>query len=284
MSIFSFVPPSVIHALYLFWWKDLIELTCIWWISYHICRWLAADRHKPLLIHVCLYITLMMISYWFMLPNLMFLSLVGSPLAAIIAATLHQRTLQKNFVLMRSTPQSCTPSLADWTEQCIKELLWAMGEIKNANIVIQKNDQLFDILKSPIMPYALLRPLVLYSFLESSLYESDKLIWINAQGTLLGINSQWNLAHEWTENSRDEQEHHLWLSHSLDAIFIHTHAQERTFTIYAAARSWRALTGPAALTLLRHLLQHKDLSLLSQGNFHEQIQNSLYGNTQQLNT
>ncbi len=220
---------SVYMQFITFYWRDILEIIFFSTLFYYVALWLRKDKQKNLLWYFYGYCTCTCLAYYLQLPVLRTFFLLCSPVVMMLFIILHQETLQRNFVALRNiTP----PPLAktDWLETLLRSCLVALNNNTPITCVIEQTDALTEFLHTPFFINAPVNDELLNTLITSKAYIQDTLIWVNAHGTIIGLNARWNISSTkkslstWHDNA-------LIYTAKTDAIILHADPISRTFTV-----------------------------------------------------
>lgn len=222
-------------------YKDGIEVVFFATVIYYILLWLRRDEQKNLLGAFYSYSGLFFASYYLDLPVMSFALFITAPIVALIFIILHQETLQKNFVhIIQAAPK--VPSAHHWVDELVKCCLMALNRHREIILIIEKNDQLKNLIHAPYFIYAELKKDVFDILLEKHITGNDYMVWINHQGKLVAINCTWKTHLDSTWVSSEALHMHPWKQHALfitsktDALMIKVNPLMRSFDIITGAR------------------------------------------------
>ena len=243
----------------IFSWRDIAEIIFFSSIIYYVSLWLKKDKQKHLLLYFYSYCTLMLSMYHAQLPTATFFLFITAPIACVIFVLIHQETLQKNFVMLRSIKPAHIAH-HDWLETLMRSCLVAANNNKKVHCVIEVNDSLHTIIHAPCNIHADIQKDLLSMLLESDSFDQDKFIWLNAQGKLLGMNASWNSQpqQEWLNESAKTytqwQHDALFFTQKTDALIISISPSNRLFSIVTQSKLFTDITAPHALKTIEKYL------------------------------
>lgn len=236
-----------------FLWRDSIEIMLLAIVIYYLSLWLKKDRQKNLLFYFYGYCATSATAHIVQLTTISHLLVLFSPIFIIFLVLIHQETLQKNFVALRNiTP--ARPTRSEWLDSMMQTILTTMNNHNNIICVIERSQALDELLHTPLPLRADITKGVLSVFLTSQLFEAEKIIWLNTEGMILGINATLNtvpdeLIHTDHENSWKHQA--LFFTTKTDALLLKTNAEQRTLDIIVHGKEYESLNTRAALHLLK---------------------------------
>lgn len=236
---------------YFFSWRDALEILFFTTIIYYFSLWLKKDRQKNLLGYFYAYCLVAFVAYHAQLSALTFLLAVTSPVMLMLFILMHQTTLQKNFIALRTiTPAH--KETTDWLETLMRSCLIALNNNKEILCVLEHTDSLQDFLSTPLIFRTPLHEQLLDIIINSNSYTQERLLWITTGGILQGINAQWNTAHlseahvlsTWQDNA-------LFFTSKTDALVFHLAPNSRLFTIIVHGKEFSTITSSQALIFIK---------------------------------
>jgi hypothetical protein len=202
--------------------SDCIEIIFYSTLIYFFCLFLKTDKTKPLLVYFLSYCTLILVAWSLELPTITPFLYAYAPIALILFIVIHEKTLQRNFVALRTiTPAK--PLQEDWLDLLLSSALAALNNNKSISIVIENRDALDYFLQMPFFINAPLSKDMLTLLLSSSSYEEHKIVWVTCHGYIRGINATWH--------TQENKNNALFYSLQCDAIIIHSNQFTRSFTL-----------------------------------------------------
>lgn len=259
-------------ALMFFTWRDAIEIIFFSAIIYIISLWLKKDSQKNLLGYFYLYCLLFFVSYQLHLPTITYTLAFGAPIIAMLFILMHQRTLQKNFIALRSI----TPAMQDatpWLETLMQVCMTSIDNQQEISCIIEYRENLETLLTTPLALHADIKKELLEILIASTSFDHKGMLWLNTQGKILGINTTW-LTPFARDITLESTNYHTWKEAAIffttatDAIIIRTLPASRTFSIAIQGQLHEQLRAPAALTTIKAYLQKQ--APQTKGDFHVQ--------------
>lgn len=244
----------------LFTFKDIAEILLISSALYYFSLWLKQDRQKNLLFSFYGYCAAVFGCYALGLQTLTLLLFVTCPIALMLFIVFHQELLQKNFIALATINIAAQEQESDWLAIVIRACLVAINHNKTVYGVIEHRDSLASMLTTDMPLYTDIQQNVLTMALESSAYDQEKMLWINAQGKLLGINTHWNVSATDIVTSNNAamlalwQQEALFFTHKTDAIVFFIAPSTRTFTLVAQGKIVEHVNANHALTTIKKYL------------------------------
>ena len=240
--------------------KDCIEIALCSLAIYYFSLWLKQDRQKNLLFSFYGYSAIVFGCYYASLPTLTLFLFITAPLAIMLFILFHQELLQRNFIALATINATPSEHESDWLETVIRACLVAINNNKTVYGVIEHRDSLASMLTTTMPLYADIQKNVLAMTLESSSYDQEKLLWLTAQGKLLGINTHWNSSPSDIVASNGVtmlalwQQEALFFTHKTDAIVFSINPTSRTFTLIAQGKIVEHVNAAHALTTIKKFL------------------------------
>ncbi len=192
IPLFSSLQEFCADQLNLYTLQNYIEVFIFSFVIYKILLWLAQDHTKHLLLYTYGYITLMMTSYATSCTTLFWTMFLCIPIAMLASIVLHQKQLQKNFILASSkhiTPDSISAN--NWFELFVRSCLLATYQKKHLYCIIERNSHLTPILHAPTKLNLALGQNSIDLILSSNALNNPSLIWLDQFGTLHTVNATW---------------------------------------------------------------------------------------------
>lgn len=256
MSLFAELYHCLHHCTYL----DYIEIIFFSTVIYGISSWLKRDQLAHLLVYWYGYCALLCITYIVQLQTIFFALTFFSPVIAICSIIMHQTTLQKQYVMLKN-PQSVTSTTENWIEQLLRINLQAMHTGIRLHCIIEQSDSLRSVLFSPIELNTPLHSNILEMLIKAPTFKSDQLIWLNAQGILIGVNAQWHNAAaqhgpSHPPQSTTIQEALLYTAHT-DALFFSSDPVTNSFTSIVGGKIHNTISAHTLLISIKKYLYDK---------------------------
>ena len=241
MQFFSTFFQTLQHIWLFTPWKDILEIFFFSSIFYYFSRWLNRDKQKNLIFYFYGYCLLSLGSYYAQLATMSTFLFICAPIVALFFIIVHQETLQKNFIALRTIrPAQQDPS--DWLETLIRTCLITINNNKEIRCVIEHNDSLAQFITTPLALHAKLQKNLLTMILASDSFEQSKMIWITSTGIVQGINAAWNTELEEQWLSEEAKKLHKWKQDALfftsktDALVFKISPETRTFNFVAQGK------------------------------------------------
>jgi hypothetical protein len=256
MNLFS----NTLEHLSLYSWKDICEVLFFTSIVYYFSIWLKRDRQKPLLLSFYAYLTVITFSYYANLFTITTLLITFAPVGLVLFIVLHQETLQRNFISLHNiTPKE---DYGDWVEHMIRSCLVAVGNNKPIHGLIEQRDNLTEFLHISHRFESIITKGLLDVLTQSTSFNSEKIIVIKDNGTLIGINGTWKKSSVDTWLAAEVKEQEQWAQDALfftaksDALYFSIDPSTRTFTLLAQGKIIETVSAQAARKTIKQYLGH----------------------------
>jgi hypothetical protein len=171
----------------------------------------------------------------------------------------HHETLQKNYI----TARNITPAVqkeADWLSTLMRSFLISLNKNQSILCVIEKHDSLKSMLEAPLVFNTALHKDLLDVVLNSQLFDSTKMIWVNHHGQLCAVNAAWEADHDETWKTKDILDLEEWmqdallLAHKTDALIFKINPTTRTVDLIAQKKILEKLSiNDATATIKKYL-------------------------------
>lgn len=215
--------------------RDVAEIACYSFIIYTFCIWLKTDKTKSLLSYFLAYCSITIFSWAIEFPTLVPFLLSYAPIALILFIILHEKTLQRNLVSLRTITPPAQPHQEDWLDTLLSSALTCINNNSSITIVIENNDSLEHFLDTPFFIDAHLGKGILSILLSSSSYDEKKIVWVNTHGQIRGINATWHTETQQLQPSLShlifDKQNALFYSLQCDALIVHINQFTRSFTL-----------------------------------------------------
>jgi hypothetical protein len=242
---------------YTFLFYDIIEILFYSFIIYSFCIWLKTDKTKNLLGYFMVYCISVIGAWAIDLPTIVPFLCTYSPVAIMLFIILHEKTLQRNLVTLRTlTPAQ--PIQENWLDILLSATLSTINNNKSVTVIIENTDSLDYFLITPFSINADLGKEILNILFLSNFYDESKMIWINTHGRIRGINSTWQSetnfeqAHRTLFNKQDA----LFYTLQNDALIFHINPLVRTFSIITQGKETNNVSPHDIQVLIKKTLSH----------------------------
>ena len=245
------------QILGLYYIQDFLEVAIFISLTYKCLTWLKQDNTKNLLLGSYLYISLVVFSYLTSCNILFFTLMLAMPICILFVLVIHQKQLQKNFLLssktnivLTSTPQN------NWLESFIQSCLISSHNKKDLTCIIERSQNLQPLIKSPFILNLPIQKEITNLILASSKINDQSLFWINESGTIQSINVEWSdlllseLIIKPNNNSTLSNEAAILLTQKTDALIFSIHTLSDTHTIWYKGTCIKQATIPQLLKFI----------------------------------
>lgn len=240
-------------------WRDFVEIFFLATVIYYFSLWLKKDKQKNLIYPFFSYCALLLLSHYLHLQTVSTILFISIPIVILIFITIHQETLQKNFILLRKFkyPNS---AISDWPEELIKISLNALNKNKEIIFVIEKHDSLDTIINSPFKFHADLQKDILDILIDKHICSPNYFIWLTHEGKLTAINGTWNFNLDQNWINSDLQLMHKWkqdgifVTSKTDALIFRINPTTRTFDIVIQGKLLESIAPQDMLIILKRNL------------------------------
>jgi len=231
--------------------RDSIEIIFYSCVFYTFALWLKTDKTKNLLPYFISYCMIALCAWIMEMTTLTSFFFTYAPVALLLFIVLHEKTLQKNLVALY-TFQPAKYNNHDWLDTLISSCLTILNTNKSITIVIEHYYSLKDFMHTPFFINADISKGILDIILASTSYDEHKMVWINTQGKLYGINASWHTSLDQQKNVIQSLHHKadaLFYSLQTDALIIHFNHITRKCSLI--------IQGQETTHLSAHQLPHK---------------------------
>lgn len=248
----------MLELFHLYFWQDIVEIIMIATVLYRISRWLALDKQKNLVLPLYLYCICIIACSIMQCSTLSMLLITYAPVAMVIVFLVHQQQLQKNFVILsRLEPAKEVAQKIDWLDSFLRACVISFNKQKNISVIIEHKDYLAELLHLDYRIETNIENGILELLIDSPLINNASYMWINADGTLKGINAQLlptaiaHLPAVAPREQRSSSNEALIITGITDALIVKTDAVTREFDIFVQGKQYSRLSTNAALALLK---------------------------------
>ncbi len=226
--------------------RDIIEILFYSSCIFALCQWLTTDKTKNIIVYFFAYCVLALSAWITQLPTLTPFLFTYAPVALVLFIILHEKTLQRNLVTLCSiTPARIQHE--DWLETLLSSSLATINANKAITVVIEHKNALDPFIHAPFVINADMSKNVLDIFLASTLYDEQKMVWINTSGKIRGINVTWN-------NHNEKKEDTFFYTTQSDAIIFNAHPISRTFSLIISGKETKNLSAHQLHTMIKKQL------------------------------
>lgn len=242
----TWLQSPIISYMYIWGWRDCIEILFMIIALYSITLWLNKDRTRKLVYYFYTYCTLILICHYVELPLMSSWLITAAPVAAVVCILMHQEILQKSLAL----PTKILPAQLDtqWLDELLQSCLIVMNSKKQVLCILEDKDTLNSLLTTLYPMTTQCRKSIIMLMTGSSLFDQKALIWISADGTLKGINCNWLQCQEMKEG--DNWTTALHICTKTDALIFKGNPERNTFDIVLHGNVIENLTSSHCRTVL----------------------------------
>lgn len=237
---------------------DLLEIFILSCILYFLLLLLAQDEKKRLLYTFYGYCLSLFFSNILQLNILNSLLIFAFPLLTILALLFHQKTLQKNFVLLINSDGKKTN--VNWLDELVKCTLIGLNANKETVYVIQCFNKLNLLIRAPSIFNADLSTDIFQILLSKHPNSPNYLIWLDKDGKLIATNANWTIEKndEWLSSEIRElpawKQNAVIISSKSDAIIFKSNVQTRSFDLITKGKQFQNLNTEQLYNLLIHCI------------------------------
>lgn len=243
------------HSLGLHSLSDCLEVMSFITITYLCLNWLKQDHTKNLLLGSYAYFCLLVVAHLSFCNILFATMLFGAPICIVFALIIHQKQLQKNFVL--ATKQQFSLAITpqkNWIETLIQSCLIASHQQKKITCIIERSQNLGPLLDTPFLLQLPIQQDIIPFLLASSKITDHSIFWIHESGIIESVNVTWSNVlkneiiikpHTTTALTHEAA---LLLTAKTDALIFSLHTAADTHTIWYQGTSLKQAT-------IQHVLQ-----------------------------
>lgn len=250
--------------------QDCLEIIIFILITYKSLTWLKQDHTKNLLINSYLYISLLIFAYISSCFILFHTLLVFAPISIIFTIIVHQKQLQKNFILSSKTHLNLQKNPREnWLEILLQSCLYASHKKKNIICVIERSQHLQDLLHYPYLLQIPIQQDITNLLLSSNKITDHCILWIDEQGIIQSINVLWSktLLNELIIKPKDPQlllhEAALLLTEKTDAIIFSINITSDTHAIWYQGSHLKHNTAQHLLQFINKILNAPTMSSIN---------------------
>jgi len=247
--------------LHLYGWKDILEIGLFSGAIYYFSSWLQKDQQKPLLLSFYGYCSALIVCHVAHLSTVGAALFLFAPVVLVVFVVLHQESLQRNFVTLHNiTPWHAYDE--DWVALLMRSCLVAVSNHKALSCIIERRNALHTLLDTPFLLQCKLKEGLLDFLTESNSFNDKELVWLQDNGTLLGINCSWKKRSVDAWLAKEVKEQEPWLQDALfftskvDALYFKINATTRTFTLVAQGKVLEKVSAHAAVRTIKKYLGH----------------------------
>lgn len=238
--------------------RDIAEIIFYSSILYAFCSWLKTDRTKNILLYFFAYCSLTLFAWAIQLPTLTPFLFSYAPVALLLFIVLHEKTLQRNLVTL-CTITNPKNQQGNWLDTLLSSSLSIINANKMLTVIIENKNSLEPFLTTPFFIEATISRELLDILLSSTMYDEQKMLWLDPNGRIRGINTVWL-----TDTKKSPQgittffdkDNALFYTLNTDAIVFNIHPSTRTFTLIMNGQTIQNLSAHHIQALIKKQLSH----------------------------
>lgn len=278
-----------LNFLLIFNLKDLIEILFFSILIYYCSIWLKADKQLNLLPPFYLLLTIFIFSN---LSNMFAISqfLVSYfPTILTIFFLIHQKTLQKNMIALKKIKPLKEKISTNWFEDFIRICFHSMNNNKQIICIIEGNDSLSAYLKPSFNIPVQINKELTEILIDSYKFDQQKMLWITYQGTISGINTDWNIVNNnlWFDENNysvdDWQQNAIIFSSKFDCIIFKTDIEKHKIDIIIQGRLIEDLNPNNAFAILEQFIKKNEMKVIKKDGYKNESKFKTNWPEQQLN-
>lgn len=259
---FSYFQEFFSDQLGLYTVQNYIEVFVFSFFIYQILRWLQQDHTKHLVLYVYGYASVMIASQLTGCITLFWTMFILMPIAIMTCIIMHQKQLQKNFILASSkdlTPH--TLPTKNWLDLFIRSCLLAAYQHKQFYCIIERTDHLAPLLHAPCNLYLALQQNIIDLILASNALDNPSILWMTDSGILHSVNATWQkiLTNE-ILSPENQPVHHgeiILLTAKTDALVFSIDPTAKLAMLWYQGKSMQKLTIDQLMTSCKQILNKK---------------------------
>lgn len=277
--LFTYITEFFSELLGLYTIQDYIEVIFFVTVVHQTSMWLKQDHTKHLLLGAYSYCALAAFSYATSCTILLSTLVCLLPAGIIFWIVIHQKQLQKNFVLPSKkyfTPTT-TPQ-KNWLDSLIQSCLIASHRKKNITCIIEYNNTLTSLLHSPYMLHLPIQQEITNLILSSEHVTNQSVLWANQSGIIQSVNVTWNtfLKNEILVKTEDDlslqHEAALLITQKTDALIFSINTTTDAHTIWYQGKCLHQISVKQLLLFIKNksYQQPSSHNALKKGTRHDQ--------------
>lgn len=246
-------------------WRDLCEISFFSLTIYWFCIWLKKDTRHNLLPAFYGYSLLLFGAHLLKLSTLLTFLFATSPIAIMLFILFHQELLQRNFITFRKKSIDITTH-NEWIEALIRSCLVSINNSKELLFIIESKDELKPFLSTPFLLNTAIQDTLLEFLIKNPHFDSEKMVWINAQGDLVAIHASWkfNIHESWQSEKVKElpswQQDALLMTLKTDSIIGKADPTKRLFDVVIQGKLYESISAQSALLFIKKQISKSEIS------------------------
>lgn len=258
VNILTLLSTLTVDMLHLHTWRDYVEIFFFASVIYIFLLWLRKDQKNNLVFYFYSYCALITVAHFTHLSTISFILLNGLPACVLLFFTIHQETLQKNFIALH-TINPVVAGTVPWLEELMRISLSALNKKRDLIIIIERKDSLASCLTAPYLMNADLKKGLLDLFLEIGNPEESISLWVSETGKLIASPVTWSFKcdDEWiTPTARHIplwKQNALLISQKKDCLIINLTCTNRSFDLILDGKVIEHLTAPQLFNIVKQV-------------------------------
>lgn len=251
---------SQLNHMYIFFWKDFVEIGLFALVLYSFSLWLKQDNKKNLLTQFYSLLTIFTLTYIAGMESFSSFLYASWPALTMLFILVHQNTLQKNFIALKNiTPSKIQQD--NWIEVLIRSCIVSMNRSREIICIIEGKDSLSEFVKSSLFIQADLNKGLLDALFDSQCFDNKKMLWVSDSGKLVAINAEWNIKNHVFWVSDELQELNDWKHDAIlftsrtDSIVFKVKPEKHTFDIVAQGKILEDLHSNNAHSIIQQFIR-----------------------------
>ncbi len=258
MKIIWQIYQSISTYFYLLGLRDAIEIIFFSLLFYYLACWLKKDKAKNLLGYFYAYLLVVFLAYMMQLSTISYFLFLFAPATIMLFMFLHQETLQYNIVAFGKSTHAARSNNNQWIETLLRIGLLMINNNKELYCLIEHTDPMQKCIATPYSIKAELQTGLLKILTASDLFEQHKMIWVNTQGQLLGINATW-LTNKYTlwQSKSSQTVDQIWQDYALlytsktDGLALHANPGTQNFTLIVQGKVFAHIKADQAKKIIK---------------------------------
>jgi DNA integrity scanning protein DisA with diadenylate cyclase activity len=263
MQWLSDIISFIAQEWHFFSWRDAVEILFFSTVAYTVIQWLGQDEQKNLVGPFYSYFALTVITYFLGLGSIFIALLLSLPVGSMLFILLHQRTLQKNYVTLKTlTPK--IEATDQWLEELIQASLRGINKNKTVICIIERQQSLSTFFSARCTFNAPITKELLNLLLSASDSEETAItLWATQAGTLIAINPLWLTPYDelWVSDElkvlHKRRQDALLITQKSDAIATILSPESRLFDVLSEGKSFDNISAGYAFSLTKQMILSK---------------------------
>lgn len=252
-------------------YQNYIEVSFFIFTTYNYLTWLKQDHTKKLLLHSYMFFALLLFSYYSSCTILFYSMLISAPILIIFSIIIHQRQIQKNFIVASSKYVTIsTIPHKNWLESLIRSCLLFSYQKKQILCIVQRSNDVSCLLEIPFQLNLAIQQEIINLILSSSSLHNPTMLLADKSGILRSINVKWNanmtdelLAFNNNEKLTPHDEAITLLTKKTDAFVFLLNTSTNQHAIWYQGTCLKQITIQQLLTCCNEILSNVSIELLS---------------------